>query len=46
MNKANSTSRVNCYRKKQLALGNKKREYYLNDTEWVMVKAFIFELRK
>jgi hypothetical protein len=40
-----STDRVKLFRKRQLKLGRKKREYYLTDPEQVLMKAKLARLR-
>ena len=41
-----STSRVNNYRERMAVINRFKRESYLTDEEWELVKSFIKELRK
>ena len=40
-----STERVIAYRESQSLLGRKKREAYLTDDEWLVVKTYIKQLR-
>ena len=40
-----STARVIQYRESQLLLGRKKREAYLTDDEWLVVKTYIKQMR-